>query len=293
MQFLTKREYSAIQKALRQRPHEVPFNSVWEKIYVDLGVGINVGQKLILGNDDFFIMRKYATKVSESDPLSQDSGRLDRFEAASRFKDEKWADKNVFANTMRVNVREGRVPTTNGQAVTPPGTLLTIDATDLDVTQIHNVVIVENGIVAMHWDRCRIPQALESALMVYRGHGSETATVRQWLNCLPAETGLVGYFDFDPAGLALAVDYGVDAILVPQPFPDVRGASPGNKPEAYRVQIEHRPNLLDELPEGWKSILAWMMADQRECAVTQERITVDGRTLQLVDAQTGNEVVFE
>jgi hypothetical protein len=189
---------------------------------------------------------------------------------------------------MQVNMVSGGIPLLGGDAITPCGTLLSVTASELEISRIDTIVLVENGITARYWHKCRIPCELSKALMVYRGHDSQSKTVRQWLRQLPATVQKIGYFDFDPAGLGMAIDYQMDAILIPDPINDQLIKGINNKPEAHDNQLVKRPDLGQQLPETCHDMWQWMIGKGRKCAVTQERLTVLDWSLRLLDFSQGN-----
>jgi len=278
----SKKHYNAIQRALHNQKYKVSINAVWQYIYDESGIGSISSKFLFLTAQDHDALRKWVSLEVGVDPLiTQVSG--DRLEVASLVQDEKWATKNVFSGMMHVNMRSGEIPLSQGSVVTPPGTLLYVPVDDILVDGIEVVILMENGIVARNWDKCQIPEALSNGLMVYRGHDSAVRTVRDWLERLPSRVKKVGYFDFDPSGFGMAVDYGVDAILIPDPLDDelVKGIS--NKQETHDEQLLNRPKLGEQLPKACYEVWNWMTAENRKCAITQERLTVLGKSLRLLD----------
>lgn len=250
----------------------MPLNNVWREIHDELGIGSASAKNLNLTPEDHIRLREWVSLEAGVDPLTtQVNG--DRLETASQVRDEKWSSKTVFSGMIQVNVLSGVVPLQQGDAITPSSTLLSVASEDLDTDRLNAVVLVENGIVARHWHKCRIPTELSAALMVYRGHGGDADTVRRWLNGLPDTVKKVGYFDFDPAGLGMAIDYGVDTILIPDSLNDHLVEGINNKPETHVEQLARRPDLGDQLPNSCQETWAWMTAEGRKSAVTQERIT--------------------
>lgn len=270
---LSKKSYTSIQRVLHNRAFKVPLTAVWREIHEELGVGDIFVKHLVLSSEDHSRLREWVLLEVGADPLkTKVSG--DRLKAASQVRDEKWATDAVFSGMMQVNAMSGAVPLVQGDAVTPQGTLLSVAAADVLTECVDAIVLVENGIVARYWHKCRIPSDLSNALMIYRGHGADSETVRQWIKKLPSTVKKVGYFDFDPAGLGMAIDYGVDAILIPALLDDQLIEGINNKPECHIEQLSHRPDLGKQLPGSCHEIWEWMIAEGRKCAVTQERLMV-------------------
>jgi hypothetical protein len=276
-----KRTYQTVQSAVRKRAARVPFNTVWASIWSETGCGERSGNELLLRDADRDRLREWLKQETGADPLMVDLDG-DRHDLAARANDEKWSSHAVFEGMLRVNAGEGVVRLRQGEARTPPGTLLFVAAEDLVVEAGDTVVVVENGATARAWHRCLTPEPLRRALMVYRGHDQEGRVVRDWYAGLPPGVTRVGYFDLDPAGLGLAMKLGAEAILVPSELDPCLLTAPGNKPETHLAQMEARPGLRDQLPSGWRALFDWMRANR--CAVTQERLTVTGRALRLLPA---------
>lgn len=278
---LSKKLYISIRRVLHNRTFKVPLSAAWREIHDESGVGYISAKHLVLSAEDHSKLREWVLLEAGADPLITKVGG-DRLDAASVVRDEKWATDTVFAGMMQVNVISGAVPLKQGDAITPLGTLLSVTAADVLADRIDAVILVENGIVARHWHKCRFPSELSNALMVYRGHGAEGKTVRQWISELPPAVQKIGYFDFDPAGLGMVIDYNMGAILIPDPLDDRLVEGVNNKPESHVEQLARRPGLRDQLPESCRDVWAWMTKKGRRCAVTQERIMVMDWPLRLL-----------
>ena len=81
----------------------------------------------------------------------------------------------------------------------------------------------------------------------------------------------------------MAVDYNMDAILIPDPINDALITGINNKPESHANQLLKRPNLREQLPKSCRWVLKWMTSEGRQCAVTQERLMVLGWRLRLLE----------
>lgn len=279
---LLKNSFTAIQRVLRNRTFRVALSSTWQQIHDELGVGNVTAKQLVLTPKDHEKLRNWASIEAGADPLTTIiSG--DRLKIASMVRDEKWATESVFSGMIQVNVRGGEIPLSQGNAVTPPSTLLTVAASDILEEKVNTVVLVENGIVARNWHKCRIPEGLINALMVYRGHSSEAKAVRGWLDSLPPSVQKIGYFDFDPAGLGMAIDYGLHATLIPDPLNEELVQGTNNKKELHVQQLIKRPCIGSQLPDSCGETWDWMTLNGRKCAVTQEKLMVLEWPLRVLD----------
>ena len=279
---MSKKSYNAIRRVVHNRTSNVALNTVWQKIHDETGTGNISSKQLFLTSEDHKNLRDWVILEVGVDPLTTKITG-DRLDAAALSRDEKLATEAVFSGMMRASRLSGEIPLVQGNAVTPQGTLISVAADDILVNNIKTAIIVENGIIARDWYKCIVPDELATALVVYRGHGSEAGAVRAWLSNLPADIRKIGCFDFDPAGLGIAVDYSMDAILIPDPLNDDLIEGINNKPETHAKQLLNRPNLYDQLPKSCHWVLSWMTSEGRKCAVTQERLMVLGWPLRILE----------
>ena len=279
---LSKKEYNAIRRVVYNRTLSVPVNAVWQKIYDETSIGSISSMQLLLTVEDHKKLRDWVIHEIGTDPLTTKiSG--DRVEVATISRDEKFANENVFSGMLWANKPSGEIPLIQGNAVTPEGTLISVTTDDILMDDIKTIVIVENGIVARNWYKCIVPDDLATALIVYRGHGELASTVRAWLASLNTDIKKIGYFDFDPAGLGIAVDYNMEAILIPDPINDELTNGINNKPEIHVRQLLKRSDLYDQLPDSCRWVLNWMTSEGRKCAVTQERLMVLNWPLRILE----------
>lgn len=268
------KSFTSVQNVIQNRTFKVSANKVWKELHDELGIGELSPKHLTLSPKDHDVLRNWFKLESGTDPLNTNI-HGDRLDVANVTRDEKWSSEAVFSGMVKVNAATGVIPLKQGDAVTPAGTLLEVNSSDLDMERIKRVVMVENGIIARHWHRSCFPSDLSDAVMIYRGNGSnETKTVRKWIEHLPPTIMKIGYLDFDPAGIGIAIDYKMDAILIPASLSDPLLDGFNNKPECYETQMSARPRLGEQLPDSLKETWAWMTAENRKCAVTQERLSV-------------------
>ncbi len=278
---LTKQLYGVIQAAARAGKTTVEYNKSWSMIHQELGIGSLDRGNLNVTSADWQKLRDWCKSVSGADPMYDDIDG-DRIEVAGKFQDEKWSSKSAIADMCMVSSKSGVIPLKQGDVPVLQGTLISISLDDLALSRLDTIIVVENAIIARYWHDVLIPGSLDDALMIYRGHGENTRLLMDWLKALPSTVYKVGYLDFDPAGLGIAVDFELDAILVPDPIDQelVKGHT-HNKPKVYHDQCRQRSNLMSQLSENWRPILSWM--NDHEAAVTQESIQARGYSLVLLE----------
>lgn len=77
------------------------------------------------------------------------------------------------------------------------------------------LLLVENGSLMPFPEKMLLPDGWEDCLVVYRGHGRNVRNVQSVIDRQPGERlGL--FFDFDPAGLSLAVAIGKGQLMIPE-----------------------------------------------------------------------------
>ncbi len=277
---MNKSQFNSIKKLLKNRRYKINATKIWRDIHAEYGVGQLSSKAILFIEQDFSNLRTMCQKLTGVDPLLEEV-KGDRLDVAAKARNEKWAQGNVFGDMVEVNSKSS-IELTHGQAVTPPGTFLKVGVNDFNLNVIDKILLIENAVIARHWYQCRLPDSLDNALMVYRGHDVSSKAVRAWLTTLPEHIMKIGYFDFDPAGLGIAHDYGVDALLVPDPINDDLISGNRNKPEEFVKQINQRPDLESELPASLSSLYRWMRKENRQCAVTQEKLTAIEWSLKIV-----------
>lgn len=276
-----KRQYKAIRSILTNRSFKVRVTNTLIEIHNEFGVGDIYGKELHLSIQDHNKLREFLLSESGADPLN-DEITGDRLATAEKVRNEKWATKSVFSGMVQVSSATGMVPGTHGDAITPPGTILKIDAEYLDTSRITSVVLVENGAIARYWNRVSLPDGITDPLMLYRGHGEESAAGSKWISGLPDNILKVGFFDFDPAGIGMSLDYGLDAVIIPATLSEELIAGKNNKPEDYDKQMARRRDLGLSIPDSLREAWDWMTDGTRKCAVTQEIMMVNSVPLAIV-----------
>ncbi|MCP3687682.1 MAG: hypothetical protein GY784_04640 [Gammaproteobacteria bacterium] len=119
--------------------------------------------------------------------------------------DEKGFNAAVFSHLLRVaRVNGDPIKTIHGDAVLPVGCFLTVAASHLDLAG-EVVVVVENGDVMSHLHELRWPNSLCNALFIYRGHSKDVNELKNLLKESPPKQ-VLGFFDFDPAGLLMGLE---------------------------------------------------------------------------------------
>jgi len=285
-----KAEFKAITKLLQAGKREVARSSdVWKRIYQETGLGAIRGNKFLFSEGELDKLRQYGRSLTdgELDPLFyQPAGpRMDMAEIHSN---EKFTSQSVFGSLLLLATAGGASVSINGEpGITQPGSVLAVkpDAINREALTQQKLILIENGSLMPDWHRIVLPQAWQNAVLLYRGHGENARDVSQLAQAQPSDR-LALYYDFDPAGMAMALNWGRGHILVPQDWPALNCSAAGGLSQRGTYRQQHAALNMAQAAactDQQRSILAFM-ADH-ECAIMQEHITA--RALPLV-AITGS-----
>ncbi|MCP8687145.1 DUF7281 domain-containing protein [Marinobacterium sedimentorum] len=215
-------KFQVIQNALRKGLNQVSLNKTWEAIHHEMEIGEIRGRMLIFQSGDIELLRQLMHKETGHDPVHE-SLHGSRIKMAQKAANEKLSSQSVFGNLLQVARLNGAsIPIAGSTcaALTPPGTLLSVRENYLLLDDIPNVILTENGSAAVYWDCYRYPREVGDALIIYRGHGQDSSVVRNLIQNRPKTTRLYGFFDLDPAGITMALQYKVDALVIPAQLED-------------------------------------------------------------------------
>lgn len=266
MQDLTHKAYNAIQQVLRKGSIQVKYAGIWRTLHTEEGIGIAEGRKLCLTDKDRERLRTMVLHAVGADPMFDEIGG-DRIEVAGQVKDEKWSSKAVFDREVRVTRAGKAVRTRLGNIGIPGGISINVAYDSIRFEPGDTVVIVENGAAFCHWADYRVPDQIKDAVAVYRGHDVSMRHVMEMLKALPGYVQKIGFFDLDPAGLNIAINLGVETMLIPDDLLFLI-QDKKNMQERYTAQLVVAANLESRLPPGWLELWDWMKAHQ--VSISQE-----------------------
>lgn len=212
---LNKKEYQLLQRVVKTRQKVVAATPIWKRLHSAFELGVLSGSKLHFNLADLEKMREITGYKLSMDPLYV-SAEGDRIALACVTHNEKLSRAPIFA--MSINVaRPNNLPifTPDGFTSTPKNTALTIMNGELDMSRFNKIVLIENGSLFANWASLKLPEECADALLIYRGHGAGIKTTYNLLRARPATCVLYGFFDFDPAGLAMSLEVGCDRTILP------------------------------------------------------------------------------
>jgi hypothetical protein len=209
-----------------------------------------------------------------------------RTDIARSFVQEKVATGGVFDNYVWGAKRGGgEVPLRTGNACAPRGSYIAFDYGELDLDPSTPIIIVENGEALLRRDQFIIPGELSGALWIYRGHGANARGVKKLIAIEQDRRPLIGFFDMDPKGFLLALEFGVQKSLFPagweKPQFENDKALHYIKREEFSAQSNQLINKLSTMSLRERSLAQSILTG--EWSLTQEHIAALGIELEMVD----------
>ncbi|MBQ9274985.1 MAG: hypothetical protein IJ228_09235 [Succinivibrio sp.] len=205
------------------------------------------------------------------------SGSADRLQRAKSHPDEKRGVRPVFSELLTM---AGRAPVPLGgaqSALIAEGTVLSTTKERLDLSRIRRVIVVENGILFTAWQELSgcLPAPWQNSLLIFRGYGGNVSVVRELLAALPPECEVALYFDCDPAGLCMMLEYcSLHKAMLLLPLRSELGFEvlAKNKKEAFSAQYPQFKSLLlrRDLSPALLQFLEYMHSEG--LALTQENL---------------------
>lgn len=274
-----RRELEAIHKFLTSHRKDVADNALWRRITEITETGTTVGKRIKFTPRDLERLRQHVIREGGVDPTLGGLPR-DRAIQADRTSDEKLALGGVFESLILFTRPEGGPIPVKGNPTIPSGSFLSVNAMELlepnDVSD--TVVVMENGRSLLSAPDIKWPEELGNPLVVYKGHGSSQKQLMEWLQGFPRER-IVAYFDFDPAGLMMAIRYPAGKLLIPEQWNTLNQNDPGNKLKEFHVQSVSVSQLREanQLPVDLR-----LHVIDNKLALTQEYMTAKRFGLELL-----------
>ncbi|GGE78117.1 hypothetical protein GCM10011533_33100 [Streptosporangium jomthongense] len=231
-------EIAAIERLLRGGKTKVRLNPTWEQICRENGVGQVIGREIHFTPDDKQRLRDYVLAEHGIDPQF-DSRAGGRMAMARKDASEKLSTASVFGHLLvMATAGQSTVRVTGKGVSTPPGSVLSVLPDCLNAEHLHTqkLIIIENGGLMPHWADLQLTESWKDAVILYRGHRENARFVADIAREQPGHN-LAWFFDFDPAGLAMALDQGRGNALIPQAWFDFGRHTAFNQPKTHRNQM--------------------------------------------------------
>ena len=281
-------EFNAIKRLLISGKRTTNRNPTWTRIHEETCCGTLLGREYQFTDSELQRLRQHAQSFTGLDPLL-DSTAGGRMYMAEKVSDEKLANDSVFGQlVVMATAGKAQVRVGGEFAQIPSGTILSVPFDNLDLGYLHQqkIVIIENGALMPECQHIRLPKGWEDCVFVYRGHRENIRHTQKLIEGHPAEhLGL--FFDFDPAGLGMALALGKGCIFIPEDGQELSIALEGdiNNRSAFRRQSRELSRLRDKATEiNWKSLVDWL--EKKEIAIMQEHLVRRNLPLVTFDSAT-------
>jgi len=232
---INKRLLDKLQKIVQENIEESALANDFVLFQQEFQIGTLTSKKYKTNFDDRRKLRAWAKKYLNGFELQNDSSEGNRLDSARKFIDEKVSPQPVFSERISLAVQEGEVILKSGKVNLPGGALLNIEINQVDLTAHDKVIIVENGTAIINWHQVNLSDEMKSYLAIYRGHGSDSACLKNWLQNNRDKLQVIGFVDLDPAGLQIAMTLDCDILLVPE---DIDGLKSFSLSERYSRQYK-------------------------------------------------------
>lgn len=269
-------QFGAIQRALRKNLSKVRLGEAWNSVLRQISVGIVSGGMLHLSPGDRALLRSYTKERTGFDPLLEDLPK-GRIEAAAHSPNEKLATDGPFEGLITVTSSSGEISTSRGVVSIPPCYQLTLPAEELVVDERQPAIVVENGEVIRHWTLFAklLPSSIgHLPVAVYRGHDHTARSVKKLVDKHRKGGHLIGFFDYDLAGMRIAIEMGFDTILLPS-NPQWYIENKRDKKDAFFNQQDNIAVIKKHGIEGeWLKAVKWLI--DKQTGIMQEHMIYGG-----------------
>jgi len=253
MSAIDKKHLKTAKNILNKAQNSVADNLVNRELTQLANIGAVKGKRITLSLNDRLNLEKYLNHQLGQPIRNLSIDEADRLLASKQSNDEKLATGNVFDSLINMARHEKPLPICDEFALyTSPGVVMSAPLAQIDASAINHIVVIENGQLLTHWHQLipRLPSDYQQALIVYKGHGTNQNQVRELLKQTREDCQIALFFDFDPAGIKMAVELLAElpnhntAMLLPA---NATSASTSNDPtfEAPLEQLKklNKPNI--------------------------------------------------
>lgn len=281
---LTKQNVQVIKRVLDTYATHAKLNQTWEYMHREYRVGRRDRNNLFFTPQDRAILQQIVLNDTGLD-LHEAIPTGTRTAVAALAIDEKWADESIQQHRIYVSSKKP-IQLTDGVVHLGGDSVAWIDWRKLDIARIDTLVIVENIEAITHWPAFVLPDALESALAIYRGHDISATAVVTLLAALPSTTRVIWFIDFDPAGLVIANSaVRCDGLVIPA---NPLSLEKHSHVERFNTQWSRYHSADAKLPANWISL--WNLMTTHKLAISQEALCATQTPLNLLIEKTFNEL---
>ena len=278
-----RKEFDAVREILLRGTRQVKLTALWQSVQdrLDIGTLTNKGT-LLFTEDEKTQLRQWIKDMTGVDPLEREHLPGPKPDSSAE-NYQKATPRAVFGRMLRL-AREGggSIPLISGNARVPKGAILSVEPEYLNLRD-EEIVVVDNGKLVRDWYNIKLPQSLKGALIVFRGQQRDALTLLGAIEDSHPKLN-VGFYDFDPEGLKLALLAEHDALLIPARWIEMDAKDKFyqsyNQSDRFMSQIDSLLFLQEQVPTALKPMVQHMKA--HKIALMQEHLVVEEEPLLLV-----------
>lgn len=202
MDELNSRDLHSINRVVTQALPEIRLNKLWHYLHDEYGIGRKNGNNLQLTSKDHQRVREITQNNTRLDPILPlpNGSRLD----VSKYSgNEKLGSEAPGRHHLLLNSPNGLLKLNAVEIPLTPGSSYRCDWRELDLSLVETVLVVENLQAFDYIQQAQLPNELNGAWVLYRGHDVSSQAAIDLLNALPEKTHVIGFFDYDPAGFKI------------------------------------------------------------------------------------------
>lgn len=202
MDNLSHRNLQSVHRVISEALAEIKLSRFWLYLHNEHGIGRKNGNNLQLSKEDRQRIREITQNSTRIDPM-QPLPSGSRLEISKYSGNEKLGSDAPGRHHLLLNSPNGLLKINTVEIPLSLGSSYRCDWRELDVSQVENVIVVENLQAFDYIQQAQLPKELQNAWVLYRGHDVSSQAVRDLLNRLPKQTQIIGFADYDPDGFKI------------------------------------------------------------------------------------------
>jgi hypothetical protein len=275
---LTKTHLNNIHKVITTSKSQLLISDLWKYLHEQAEIGsiIHKGSKnyLQLTDKDRRDLKDYIIQREGYDPR-QPLGRFSRTETAQKLKQEKYGESPFASHLLVASNNPQGIHLKTGYQPCPKGLFLGLQPETLMLDDTTQIVLIENGDTFVQWPKLNLPAVSDSALFIYRGHGTSQRLLKTLLSQASSDCEIVGFFDADPRGISFINTFNVNSAILPDFFLHPQSEPKSftrkfSKPDAFAEQEKYLVDSKAKFPPALHAIAEHLKANQ--WAITQEHL---------------------
>lgn len=281
MDELNTRNLQIIQRVTNEARTEVKFTSLWSWFHMEYGIGqknVNQLKLTVKDHDNLRAIVKNLTGIDLLNPLPSGS----RLEVAKSISNEKLFSENPNRHYVLLNSPNGLLTLNGFEIPLLLGSSYRCDWRTLqsEFNSVEKIIVVENLQAFDHIQMAQLPIELKSAWIIYRGHNESNRAVIDLLNKLPKTCEIIGFTDYDPAGISILLTsiskIKITSCLLPELSEDLFKQGIGTEPIFQKQQQIIDRFSQRELPkiinDYWQALLKHRVCLSQELLLSQNRL---------------------